>query len=100
MNPETSQFFARGGFGLGNFVFMVREDKVLSATVNIKGQRQILFAHGGAFDMPAGASFTPRAFPERFAFFGAFPQGKVEGIFFFFAGENSRAAHEFINASA
>ena len=52
---------------LGNLVLMVREDQVAAAAVEVKGLAKVLQRHRRTFNMPAGASFAPRAFPERLA---------------------------------
>ena len=58
---------------------MVREDKVHAAAVNVKGFSQVFLAHGRAFNVPAGPTFAPRAFPERLALLALFPQRKIQG---------------------
>ena len=67
-------------FGLGNLVFMMREDQVTAAAMEIKGFAQILHAHGRTFNMPAGTAGTPRALPCRLARFSGFPQRKIHRI--------------------
>ena len=83
MEPVTHKGMNTGGsFRLGDFIFMVREDQIAAAAVEIKGRAQIFHAHGRAFNMPAGPPFTPGGIPGRFTGFGRFPQGKVHGILF------------------
>ena len=58
-------FAVMGAPALRDLVFMVREDQVLAAAMDIKGFAQILLAHGRAFDMPARTAAPPRRFPAR-----------------------------------
>ena len=67
---------------LGNFVFVVRELQIRTAAVDVESIAEQVFTHGGAFDVPARATITPRAFPCRFACFGRFPQHKIKRIAF------------------
>src|ERR1700679_888814 len=69
-------------FGLGDFVFVVGEDEIFSADVNIYCLTEDMFYHRGAFQMPAGTAATPGTGPAKLAFGGAFPQSKVNRIFF------------------
>ena len=76
------RLFARKGFGLGDFIFMMRENEVTAAAVEVKGIAEVLMAHGRAFDVPARTAFAPGAVPCRFARFSTLPEGKVHGIVF------------------
>ena len=54
MHPNIGHFFRRAGAAaLGDFIFMVREDKVETTAMNIKMLTQKCFRHGRTFDMPA-----------------------------------------------
>src|SRR5690606_19271754 len=48
------------GLGLGDLVFMVGEDEVDAAPMDVDGIAQVLHGHAGAFDMPAGTGRTFR----------------------------------------
>ena len=74
-------FFTGGGFALGDFVFVVGKRQIRPATVDIEGVTQTAGGHGGALDMPAGTTGAPWGFPAHFAGFGAFPEGKIAGVF-------------------
>ena len=74
------------------------EDEVLAAAVDV--QRQVGLAHGRAFDVPAGPSLAPGAFPEGLAGFGGLPEGEIQRIFLFFAGGHARAGLEIVQAAA
>ena len=80
-------------FGLSDFVFMVRENKVTAATVEVEAFTQIFHAHGRAFNVPARTAFTPRAGPSRFTRFSSFPQSKVHRIAFAVIYVNASASH-------
>ena len=67
---------------LGNLVFVVGEDQVLTAAVDVELRAQIAVGHGRALDMPAGASGPPGALPRRFSGLGAFPECEVGGVSF------------------
>ena len=51
------------GLTLCNFIGMVRENIVHAATVDIHVFAQMLHADAGAFNVPAGISQSPGAFP-------------------------------------
>ena len=65
---------------LGDFVFMVGKLQIRAAAVDVKRVAEQVFAHRRAFDVPARAALSPRAFPCRFARFGGFPQHKIERV--------------------
>ena len=69
------------GFGLGDFVFMVREDQILSACMDIDGLAKVFLGHLGALDMPAWTALAPRRLPVRLSFFFRLPQHKIQRIF-------------------
>jgi hypothetical protein len=48
--------------------------------VDVDGGAEAIANHRRALNVPARTSRTPGRFPEGFAFFGPFPQGKVEGV--------------------
>ena len=50
--------------------------------------------------MPAGPTPAPGAFPGRFAGLGGLPHGKVQRIFFFFAGGHPCAGEQLIQTAA
>lgn len=89
MHPIAGQFTMTNSLGLGNFVFMMGKDQILTAAVNIQGQ--IRCAHGRAFDMPTRSPLAPGAVPGRFAGFGSLPERKIQRIFLFLARSHARA---------
>ena len=87
-------------FRLSNLVFMMRENQIAAAAMEIKGFAQILHAHGRAFDMPAGTTGTPRALPCRLARFSGFPQRKIHRITLAVINVYTRAGHHILNITA
>jgi hypothetical protein len=68
---------AEGAARLGDFVFVVREDQVDAAAVDVEDFAQMLPAHGGAFDVPAGAAAAPGAVPAGRVLVRGLPQHEV-----------------------
>ena len=85
------------GFGLGDLVFMVRKDQILTAAVDIEGEEGLV--HRRTFDMPARAPFAPGTRPGRFPGFGAFPESEVQIVFFFFAGGHASASAHIVEVA-
>ena len=67
MQPVFDRLLSAGRNGLGNLTFMMWELEVQSAAMYVKYLTQVPGAHGGAFEVPAGTSFAPRAVPEDVA---------------------------------
>ncbi len=82
MHPVLGQGLIIGGLGLGQFIFMVGEDEIGAAAVNVKGVAEIILTHGGTLDMPAGAPRPPGAVPGGFPGFAGLPKGKIKRIVF------------------
>src|SRR5882672_821454 len=59
VDEGRSSRLTEGGFGLSDFVLVVRKLKILPPAVNVEMRSQQLRAHGRAFDVPSGASRTP-----------------------------------------
>src|SRR5689334_8732702 len=70
VHPEAGEVHTRRTARLRDLVLMVRENEVFAAAMNIERLREMFHRHGGAFDMPAGASAPPRALPRRFSGLG------------------------------
>src|SRR5688572_2919115 len=83
VHPVMDEPLAGGTLALRELVFVMREDEVLAATVEVERLAQVLGRHGGALDMPPGPARTPRALPRRLARLGRLPEREVERIFFF-----------------
>ena len=78
--PVICKCAAVSRFTLSDLVLVVREDKILSAAMNIDRITEVLLDHCGALDMPAGSSLSPGRIPEGFAFLLELPESKVAGI--------------------
>ena len=86
VHPIAGKFTAVCTFRLGNFIFVVGEDKILTAAVYINGLAEIFPRHGRTLYVPSGTSFAPGRLPEGLAFLGRFPEGKVHGTLLLFGG--------------
>ena len=91
MQPVINESVTCAAFRLRNFIFMVWENKIAAAAVEIKCITEIFSTHRGAFDVPPRTAFAPWAVPRRFIGFGRFPQGKVSRIAFFVIDGHTRA---------
>ena len=84
MEPVAGEVAVGGAAGLGDFVFVVREDEVDAAGVEVEVFAEVFEDHGGALEVPAGSAFAPGAGPVVGAVLGfaSFPEGEVgEGVF-------------------
>ena len=77
VHPIAGKGLAGQALALGDLVFVVGEDQVIAAAVDVDGLAQVMQTHGRAFDVPAGSAGSPRTFPRRFAWLGRLPQRKV-----------------------
>src|ERR1700721_2408086 len=66
---------------LREFVFVMREDQIEAAAVNVEDVAEIRAAHGRALDGPTGTPPAPRPFPSRLVFRRLLPEPEVGGIF-------------------
>ena len=90
MHPVMGKRHAVAALALGNLIFMVGENQVLAAAVDVNGLAQIAPGHSGALDMPAGTALAPGGAPARLAGLRSLPQGEVHGVLLDFAGRNTR----------
>src|SRR5690348_8462450 len=72
--------FTACGFGLRDFVLVMRKGQVLSAMVEIDLVAEPFSRHRRAFDMPARSTFSPGRVPIRLAWLCRLPERKIEGI--------------------
>ncbi len=63
VEPVAREGVVRGGFRLGDLIFVVREHEVFTAGVEVEGVAEIFDGHGGALDVPAGAAGAEGRFP-------------------------------------
>src|SRR5262249_60047867 len=83
VEPVSRERFSRGAYTLRDFVLVVRESEVDSASVNVQRFTEILHGHRGAFNVTAGAARADFRFPEMFTGLGRFPERKVPRALFF-----------------
>ena len=79
VEPMAREGLVRGGFGLGDLIFVVREHEVFAAGVEVEGVAEIFHCHSRAFDVPAGAAGAQGRVPASFAGLGGLPEGEVAG---------------------
>ena len=80
VQPIADEGFSRQRFRLRDFIFVVREDQVGAAGVNVKRLAEIFRRHNGALDVPARPSGPELGFPEGFPRLGRFPQHEVPRV--------------------
>ena len=83
--PVVGEGGAVAALALGDLVFVVGEEQVHAAGMEVDGVAEVLFTHGAALDVPAGAALAPGRRPEVIAIVGfvALPEGEVGAVFFF-----------------
>ena len=96
VHPVPGEEGARGGFGLGDLVFVMREHEVFAAGVEVEGVAEEAGGHGGALDVPAGAAGAEGGVPGVFAGavgggFDGLPEGEVAGGILFVVDVDARA---------
>src|SRR5438309_2879986 len=79
MKPEPDKRLASECFGLCDLVFVMRENQVFTARVQIEALAQLSHGHDRALDVPAGTPPTDNRFPKSLARLGRFPERKVAG---------------------
>ena len=98
MHPQIDEFFARAAFRLRDFGLVVGEDVVDASAMDIEPVAEHSGGHGTAFDVPAGATRTPRAVPFHVAVgrIVRFPEGEVADVFLFvFIGADAARGAKF-----
>ena len=94
MIPVVREGRAVAAFALGDFVFVVREEQIHAAGVEVDGVAKERLAHRTTLDVPAGAAGTraARAGPFHVAVFlglVGFPERKVgHGVFVVGVGDD------------
>ncbi len=89
VEPGRGKMPAAGAAALGDFVFVVREDEIDTAAVEVEGFAEVFANHCGTLEVPAGSAFAPGGGPEIFAILGAagLPEHEVaDALFFVFIG--------------
>ena len=80
MHPDIGKARSVRPLALGNLVFVVRENQIRTAPVNIKVFPEVKATHGRALDVPARPPLAPLRGPVGFARFGVLPKDKIQGI--------------------
>ncbi|MCG3150609.1 MAG: hypothetical protein PCFJNLEI_04097 [Verrucomicrobiae bacterium] len=82
MQPIFDEWFAGGGFALGDFVFVVRKNQVFAAAVDVETLTEVRHAHDATFDVPAGPPQSPRRIPFDGAvgFTPGFPEREIADV--------------------
>ena len=80
VQPILGHRLAVAAFALGDLVFVVGEDQVQAAAVDVEGAAQQAAAHGRALDVPAGPARAPGARPGGLARLGPLPEGEIGGV--------------------
>jgi len=80
VQPVARELFSGRTLALGDLILMMRKDQVDPAGVNVEGLSQVLDAHRGALDVPAGPSRTQRRFPGLLPGFARLPEGEVPRV--------------------
>ena len=100
MEPETSErLLLAVAFALSDLVLVVREDKVLAATVNINTLFKVSHRHCAALDVPARPACSPRAVPGGLSGLLGFPESEVPGVFLRFVHLDASAGQQIFRAA-
>src|SRR5690606_4391840 len=83
MHPVLGHRRPVAAAALGALVFVVGEDQIETAAMDIERLAQVVVAHRRALDMPPGPALAPGARPARFPRLGRFPKGEIAGRAFF-----------------
>ena len=83
MQPVAYEFFSGDPFRLRDLGFVMRENVIHAAAMNIDLIAEQRRRHGAAFDVPARTASAPWAFPADIAIFfiPRLPQCKVSNVF-------------------
>ena len=101
VHPIIHALFARERLVLRDLVFVVDGDMVDAARMDVEGHSQIFEAHGAAFDVPAGITHAPGAFPLHAVLgFGFFPKREVGGVTLLAVHLDARARLLFVQVEA
>ncbi|MPM91663.1 hypothetical protein SDC9_138794 [bioreactor metagenome] len=97
MHPVAGIFMAGAALALRNFVFMMRENQVAAAAMDVDSLAKMLADHGGALDVPAGAALAPRRLPEGLTGFGGLPEREIKRVLLVFRDVDAAAGFEILN---
>src|SRR5262245_8010106 len=85
VQPIPHEGLAGSALGLRDLVLVMGEYQVFPTGVNVERLAEFFDAHGGALDVPTGATFAPRSSPDgahaAIFFAGRLPERKVTSVF-------------------
>ena len=101
MHPDAAEIALAGvrRLALRDLVFVVREDQVHPAAVDLEAVAEVALGHRRALDVPAGAAFAPRAVEAPGVADAAFPEREVERVALVFAGLDAGADAHLVEVS-
>ena len=88
VHPIVCEALAMRRFILCNFIFMMRENEVLAAGMNVQLSSTVLRCHNATLRVPARSSFTPRRIPVRFSHLFRLPEHEIGGTLLLFLSGN------------
>ena len=97
MKPVICKISVISALALGNLIFMMWKNQILSTTMNIKRVPKIFLCHRTTFYMPPRTSFTPRRYPKWLSVFFLFPKCKIHRIFLYFWYINPSPKFQLLN---
>ena len=92
VHPVTGKLLAVSRLVLGNLIFMMRENKILTAGMDIQSSSAIFRRHYAALGMPARTSFAPWRIPIRLSHLLGLPKHEVCGAFLLLLSGNLQFA--------
>ena len=80
MHPVICEGLAVGCLRLRDLILVMRENKVLTACMDINLLTQVLFGHDRALNMPARTALAPWGLPVRLTILFRFPEDEIGRI--------------------
>src|ERR1700694_5656580 len=77
MKPKLRERLAGIGFGLRDFVFVMREDEIFAARVQVESLSEFSHRHDGALQGPARTPRPNRRIPRGFPWFRRLPHREI-----------------------
>src|SRR5271165_7064042 len=91
MKPEARKSFSGERFGLRDLVFVMRENQIFAAGMQIEAFAEFRHRHDGALQVPAGASRADRSVPRSLTRLGRLPQSEIaRAVFVVFVDIDTR----------
>ena len=93
VHPVMDKGLSVGTFRLRDLILMVRENKILSAGMNVDGLAKIFSRHHRALNVPAGTAIAPRRLPVGLSVLLRLPENEVQRVSFLILSRHGNAAH-------